>query len=138
MASLMPNSLGWGEESPISWVPFVLSLWRVRSMGLRYWVGQDLPPRTEDRYGGVGGGRGHALHQSLHLHPAASQLPVLLGGAESTQSKPSPGPLWGFHPKTRPPLPCESNSLAKTLPHTHIHVLHPKVKEGGPIAVSPW
>lgn len=35
MASLMPSSLD--QESPVSKVPFVLSLWRMRSMGLRRW-----------------------------------------------------------------------------------------------------
>lgn len=75
MASLMPSSLG--QESPVSKASFVLSLWRMRSMGLRLW-------KTD-----MGGGesRGHALHQSLHLHPAASQLSVFLDGAELAQSK---------------------------------------------------
>lgn len=45
-------------------------------MGLRHWVGQDLQTCSEDRYWGAGESRGHALHQSLHLHRAANQLPV--------------------------------------------------------------
>lgn len=56
-------------------------------MGLRHWVGRDLQPYSEDRYWGAGESRGHALHQSLHLHQAANQLPVFLGDAESAQPK---------------------------------------------------
>lgn len=66
-------------------------------MGLRRWVGQDMQSCSEDRYWGAGESRGHALHQSLHLQRAVSQLPVFPGDAESS-AKASQDPL------QRPPL----------------------------------
>lgn len=69
-------------------------------MGLRHWVGQDLQACSEDLYCGAGEGRGHALHQSLHLHQAASQLPVFLGDAEHS-AKASQDPLPGPPPLER-------------------------------------